>query len=218
MRFRARFAACVGLFLLLAGCATVKVPDSHLGPRPFDGRPDSLFLSPLVPAAMGGVFKMERLPEKSHGSADDYVRVWTTFLTDYLKDSGCRLVKPLAADSTTRAGFHCPMEPADWLALYGVEPGGNSRILVLDGLEVVDLRRNWLVRTGETLGLVDDSRREYGAVVADYWVFDVARQEGGAPRRLVSRQPDDPYTTNRLDRTGKLLMRAAYDLKLDLTR
>lgn len=216
-RLAAALLAAAALALAV-GCATVKVPVSRLGPPPFAGRADSIFLSPLLPAAAGGAFRMEKPLEKSRGGDLDYLRVWTSFLRDYLKDAGVRLVTPQGADSLATAAFLDSAAEPDWAALYGVSPGPRSRALVVDSLSLTAFHRSWMVRTGEALGLVDDSRREYGAVVAVYRIEDVSTGATSEPRRLVSRQPDDPYTTNHLDRAGKLMMRAAYDLARDLSR
>jgi hypothetical protein len=204
--------------LLLAGCAGKRPPESRLGPQAFPGLPDTLYLAPVSPQASGGVFRMERLPEKSRGTATDYLRVWRSFLRDHLQEAGTRLLTPQSADSSTLAAFACPQSAAAWRSLYGAVPGPGSRILLVEEMDLLALRRPWLMRVAAALTLVDDSRREYAALVLDYRIHDAASGTSGASRRLVSRHPDDPYTTNALDRAGKLMMRAAYDLALDLRR
>lgn len=200
--------------LLLAGCAA-RFPMGSPDSLPFTTPTDSLFLSPVT-AGPTGMLRMERRLDESQGDAADYLRVWTTFLGDECARRGLTLVKPLRADSLTAAAFRCPQDTDAWLELYGARPGGRSRVLVVRAARLEAIRRSFLAKLGGVLNLSDNSGREYGWLQLDYEVYDVQREQGSGPRRLVSREPDTPWVSNHMDRAGRLMMKGAKDLAREL--
>ena len=200
--------------LLLAGCA-VRFPVGSMDSLPFTTRADSLFLAPVT-AGPTGMLRMERRLDESQGDAADYLRVWTSFLGDECARRGITLVKPLRSDSLAAAAFRCPQDAPAWLGLYGAQPGGDSRVLIVRAARLEAIQRSFLAKLGTVLNLSDNSGREYGWLQLDYEVYDVKRAQGSGPRRLVSREPDTPWVSNHMDRAGRLMMKGAKDLAREL--
>lgn len=200
--------------LALTSCST-HIPPGSSGGLPFTGPADSLFLSPLA-AGQGGNFSMPHKLEKSKGQAEDYLRVWLGFLDDECKARGMTLVRAVRNDSLSRAAFRCPLDSLAWQRLYGVEPGENSRVVVVKSLSLRAVNRNGFQRLFQGLNLMDNSDREFGWVELDYEVYDVELEEGSGGRLLVSREPDTPWISGMVDRAGRLMMKAARDLIREL--
>jgi hypothetical protein len=204
----------VAILLFCVSCAP-HIPIGTGADLPFTGRADSLFLSPVA-AGPGGNFSMEHPLEKSHGQAEDYLRVWKGFLDEECKRRGLVLVQPLRCDSLSRATFQCPLAAASWQRLFGVEPGTGSRVLEVKSLRLEAVRRNWAQRLLGGLNLADESEREFGWVELDYEVYDMDLEEGSGRRLLVSREPDTQWISGMMDRAGRLMMKASRDLARQL--
>ncbi|MFA7331652.1 MAG: hypothetical protein WC326_11335 [Candidatus Delongbacteria bacterium] len=202
-------ASLLGALCLLS-CAS-HFPAGTAGGLPFTNPLDSLFLSPVA-AGQGGNFSMDRKLDKSRGQAEDYLRVWQSFLAEECQRRGLVLILPLRTDSLARSSFRCPLDAAAWRRLYGVEPGDDSRVLEVKSLRLQAVTRNWFQRLLFGLNLMDESDREFGWVELDYEVYDLELEEGSGRRLLVSREPDTPWISGMMDRAGRLMMKAARDL------
>jgi hypothetical protein len=213
MHLRALILICFAA--LLTGCKHV-IPSGTAERMPFP-MADSIFVSPVL-AGDTGQFSMPEKLWRSSGDEADYIRVWSAFLDEELKRRGSVLVRPQVADSTAHAMFHCPMMDETWREIYGVSPGRGSRILIVDEMELVAINQNWFERFFTALNLTDTSYQEWGYLDLKYRIFDMDSDAGSGQRRLVSREPDTPWVSNRMDRAGRLMMRGARDLSEDLKK
>jgi len=195
--------------LLALGCA-LRIPVASMDALPFANRADTLFLSPM--SLDGGNVHLAARVEKSADAAAGRLRVWQDFLEQECRKQGLVLVPSRRNDSLAVARFRCPLEDGEWESLYGVTPGERSRVLVVGALRLKPIKRNFLLRGLEGLGLADDSHREYAWLELDYEVFDMGEEEGSGARLLVSREPDTPWVYNHTDRAGRLMMRGARDV------
>jgi hypothetical protein len=155
---------------------------------------------------------MDRRLEKSRGRAEDYLRVWLTFLEQECRQRGQVLVRPLRNDSLAVAAFREPADAQGWRRDYGAAPGVGSRLVLVKALRLQAIRRTFFEKLLSALSLADDSGREFGWLELDYELRDPAACRGSGPRLLVSREPDDPFVSNHMDRAGRLMMRGARDL------
>jgi hypothetical protein len=203
-----RVLRVLALALLTVGCS-VHIPPATEGERPFGTRADSLFLSPMC--LKGGNVHLDARVEKSAASAAGRLRVWLDFLEQDCRKMGVTLLQSRIGDSLAVTQFRCPLEDGEWERFYGTIPGEGSRVLVVKELRLHAVRRPWILRALEGLGLADDSRREYGWLELDCELFDMGQDEGTGPRHLVSREADTPWVYNHTDRAGRLMMRGARD-------
>lgn len=200
--------------LSLISCAT-KLPVGTMERLPFE-MTDTLFVSPVF-TGESGVFLMPRKLERSQGDKSDYLRVWQQFLKDELRHRGGVAMLPQADDSISSAEFHCPMSDAAWLQLYHAVPGPGSRILIVEQMSLVATRHNWFHNVLSALNLVDNSYKEWGYLQLDYRLYDFENETGSGARRMISREPDTPWISSRMDRAGRLMIRNAKDIARELT-